>query len=279
MAGGPRGALRSHHVNKLMILTKSLNAAGLLALCSAPALAATTDYSFAGSYNSLYAGTYVSLGYVGTFTIADPTPTATRPSSAPDVTHPAYRDIWAGDSSFYVGAGRLSITFANGAQVTADVLDTVVNNTTFSTGGAPYPLGQSAQLYTRGAAAIGMTAHKVCPDGSIDDACDSSGDDPLYRQGDASDRAVQHMTGVYFAFYGAPLSTVAAGVPDLATTFGASNGGLGIYSVNELGQHVTTLTQFRELSSVTYASPVPEPAAWMLCLSGLAGLAVRRRRA
>lgn len=260
-----------------MILAKSLSTAALLALCTAPALAASTEYSFAGIYNDIYAGDYVSLGYVGTFTITDPAVTATRPASAPDVTTPNYRDIWAGDSTFYTGSGNLSITFANGAQVTAAVLDTVVNNTTFSGNGAPYSPGQSVQLYTRGSAAIGMTAKMVCPDGSIDAVCDDSGIDPLYRRGDASDLAVQHMTGVYFAFYNAPLSTVAAGVPDLATTFGASRGGLGIYSVNELGQHVTTLTQFSQLSSVTQAAPVPEPAAWLLCLAGLAVVAVRRR--
>lgn len=260
-----------------MTITQSLSTAALLALCAAPALAASTEYSFAGIYNSAYAGNSVSLGYVGTFTITDPAVTDTRPASAPDVTTPAYKDIWAGDSTFYTGGGNLSITFANGAQVTAAVLDTVVNNTTFSAGGAPYPLGQSVQLYTRGSAAVGMTASMVCPDGSIDAVCDDSGIDPLYRRGDASDLAVQHMTGVYFAFYSAPLSTVAAGVPDLATTFGAIHGGLGIYSVNELGQHVTTLTQFSQLSSVTQATPVPEPAAWLLCLGGLGAGALRRR--
>lgn len=262
-----------------MTLRKSLVSIAALSLCAAPTWAASTEYSFTGTYNTAYAGSYVSLGYIGTFTITDPTPTATRPASAPDVTSPAYRDIWAGDSTFYTGGGNLSITFANGAQVKAAVLDTVVNNTTLSGPGAPYSPGQSVQLYTAGSTSMGMTASKVCPDGSVDSACDDSGIDPLYRKGDASDLAVQHMTGVYFAFYNAPLSTVAAGVPDLATTFGANNGGLGIFAINDLGQHVTTLTQFSQLSSITQASAVPEPASWVMCLAGLAlGVGTWRRR-
>ena len=122
-----------------------------------------------------------------------------------------------------------------------------------------------------------MTAHKVCADGTVDDVCDDSGNDPLYRQGDASDLAVQHMAGVYFAFYNAPLQSAGAGVPDFATAFGG--GGLGIYSTNELGQHVTTLTSLREISSVTTLSPVPEPGTWLLCALGLTALGLHRRRA
>lgn len=262
-----------------MNLRKPLLAIAVLSLSAAPAWAVNTVYSFAGTYSTVFDGTYVSLDYAGSFAITDPTPTALRPASAPNVTAPAYREIWAGDSTFYTGGGHLDITFANGAQVSAAVLDTVVNNTTLSGPGSPYPLGQTVQLYTAGSTSIGMSAGKVCPDGSVDSACDDSGIDPLYRKGDASDLAVQHMTGVYFAFYNAPLSTVSAGVPDLATTFGASNGGLGIFSINAQGQHVTTLTQFSQLTSVTQATPVPEPASWLMCLAGLAlGAGAWRRR-
>lgn len=260
---------------------KSSLAAVTLSLTAVTAAeAAVVDYSFAGTYNTSYGGTFVSLGYTGSFTIANPAKTLTRPAYAADVNSPSYTGIWDGTSSFYTGAGNLQLTFSNGATLVAPMLGLVVNNTTLSDAGAPYPLGLSVQMYTEGATTTGMTASMVCPDGSTDTACDDSGIDPLHRKGDASDVAAQSVNGVYFAFWGAPLSTDGAGVPELTTTFGASGGGLGVYSTNALGQHVTTLTQFSQLSSVVSASPVPEPNTDTLMLAGLAaaGWCVGRRR-
>ena len=258
--------------------------ATLLALGTTSGWADTTDYTFSGRYNTFWDGSFVVLPYTGSFAISGATATPDRPAMAPDVTLPAYAGIWAGSSEFYNGARHLQITFASGATVAADVLDVVVNNTSFQGDGSPYPLGLSVQVYTRGAVALGMAATQVCPDGSIDDDCDSSGDDPLYREGDASDLAVQHMTGVYFAFWGAPGVPAGSGVPDLAGTFGAANGGLGIFAINALGQPTTTLTQFNSLDGITTLSPVPEPGTWQLALLGIAGLGLaalggRARRA
>lgn len=249
----------------------TLAAAALSLVFVTAARAQTVDYSFTGTYNTAFGGSSVSLGYTGTFTITDPVQTSTRPAYAADVNSPSYAGIWAGTSSFYTGASNLQITFSNGATLVAPTLGLVVNNTTFSGAGAPYPLGLSVQMYTEGAATFGMTASMVCPNGSTETVCDDSGIDPMYRKGDASDQAVQRINGVYFAFWGAPLSSDAAGVPELASTFGAAGGGLGVYSTNALGQAVTTLTQFSQLSSVTTASPmpVPEPSAHALLLMGL----------
>jgi hypothetical protein len=257
-----------------MTTHRPLTAAALLsaALFAAPAEAQTTHYSFAGIYNTAQNGSPVTLAYTGSFSIADPVLTATKPAYAADVFSPSYAGIWAGNSSFYTGAGALQLSFANGASLTAPSLGLVVNNTTFSGAGAPYPPGLSVQLYAEGATASGMTASMVCPDGSTDTLCDDSGIDPLYRRGDASDLAVQRITGIYFAFWGAPLSSAAAGVPDLVTAFGASGGGLGIFASNDLGQPTTTLTSFNRLSAVSTA-PVPEPSTYALMLAGLLGLA------
>ena len=251
--------------------------ATLLALGTTSGWADTTDYTFSGLYNTFWDGSFVVLPYTGSFAISGATATPDRPAMAPDVTLPAYAGIWAGSSEFYNGAHRLQITFANGATVAADVLDVVVNNTSFQGDGSPYPLGLSVQVDTRGAVALGMTASQVCPDGSVDDDCDSSGDDPLYRKGDASDLAVQHMTGVYFAFWGAPAAPAGSGVPDLAATFGAANGGLGIVAINALGQSTTTLTRFNGLDGITTLSAVPEPGTWLMALVGLAGLGLAAR--
>lgn len=252
-----------------MTLQTPFAAAALSLILAATAGAQTTDYSFAGTYNTSFGATPVSLGYTGTFTIANPVQTPTRPAYAADVSSPSYAGIWAGTSSFYTGASNLQITFSNGATLLAPSLSLVVNNTTSTGPGTPYPMGLSVQLYTEGATAFGMTASMVCPNGSTDTVCDDSGVDPLYRKGDASDLAAQSINGVYFAFWGAPLSSDAAGVPELASTFGATGGGLGVYATNNLGQSVTTLTQFSQLSSVTTASPVPEPSAHALLLMGL----------
>ncbi|MBB1160717.1 PEP-CTERM sorting domain-containing protein [Aquariibacter albus] len=256
----------------------------LIGACVA-AQADTLDYSFAGSYNTVVEGQYVQLGYTGSFTVADPAVTSVRPASAPDPASPAYAGIWAGTSTFYTGAGQLSLQFANGATLSADTLELVVNNTTLSESGAPYPLGLSVQLYPRDLLLTGMVANKICPDGSTDDACDDYADandvDPLFRKGDAADRAAQRITGVYFAFYDAPLSSVAAGVPNLATAFGGS--GLGVYSVDELGRNTTTLTSFSGIAYQLKASgsgpvtAVPEPGTLWLCAAGLALLALQRR--
>lgn len=261
----------------------ALAAALTAAACSA-AVADTVRYDFNGSYNTIWQGQYVQLGYTGSFTIADPAVTQVRPFMAPDpALVPSYQGIWAGSSLVYTGAANLQVTFANGATLTAADLDLVVNNTTLSNGGAPYPLGLSAQLYTRGAVAMGMTARLICPDGSTDDACetyaDDHGIDPTWKRGDAADQAAQQVKGVYFAFYDAPLSSPAAGVPDLATRFGGA--GLGVYAVNELGQNTTTLTQFSGISSQVIAvtpvtPPVPEPGTWALLAAGLGLLAARR---
>lgn len=259
----------------------------LLAGACTAAQADTIDYAFAGSYNTVVDGQYVQLGYSGSFTVADPATTTVRPASAPDPASPAYAGIWAGSSIFYTGATQLRLSFANGAALSADALELVVNNTTLSGPGAPYPLGLSVQLYPRDLVFTGMVASKVCPDGSTDDACDdyadANGVDPSYRKGDAADRAAQRISGVYFAFYDAPLSSVAAGVPNLATTFGG--GGLGVHAVNELGQNTTTLTSFSSIShKLTALGPapvaaVPEPASALLCGAGLALLALQRCRA
>jgi hypothetical protein len=269
-----------------MLKPNTLAAAALLSFAATAALADTVDYSFTGSYYTSWGiepVAPVALDYTGSFTVTNPAATAVRPPYAPDPASPGLVGIWAGTSVFYTGATNLSITFSNGATVSATGLDIVVNNTTVSNGGAPYSLGLSAQLYTRGAVAMGMTAELVCDDGSVDDACktyaDDNGVDPLYRKGDATDLSVQAMTGVYFAFYNAPLSSVAAGVPNFADSFGAASGGLGIYSVNSQGQNTTTLTVFNTLSSFTTASAVPEPGSWLLFGLGLAALGLLRQRA
>lgn len=258
-------------------LARAALTATLLAVCSEGSFAETIRYDFTGSYNTVWNGTYVQLGYTGSFTIADPMVTAVRPTQAPDPASPVYKDIWAGSSLFYTGAGNLYLQFANGASVTASGLELVVNNTTLSNGGAPYPLGLSAQLYTQGSVSVaGMTDDLICPDGSVDIECetyaDDHGIDPLYKRGDAADLASQRIRGVYFAFYNAALSSPAAGVPNLATAFGGS--GLGIHSVNELGQNTSQLTNFQEISATVIApSPVPEPSSWLLLIAGMSLLA------
>jgi hypothetical protein len=156
---------------------RPLALATLLALGTTSGWADTTDYTFSGLYNTFWDGSFVVLPYTGSFAISGATATPDRPAMAPDVTLAAYAGIWAGSSEFYNGAHHLQITFANGATVAADVLDVVVNNTSFQGDGSPYPLGLSVQVDTRGAVALGMTASQVCPDGSVDDDCDSSGDD------------------------------------------------------------------------------------------------------
>jgi hypothetical protein len=258
-----------------MSTAQALAAALLWAASTAPTMAQAVDYHFTGTYNTSQNGVGVALGYTGSFTITDPVLTPVKPAYAADVSAPSIAAVWSGDASFYTGATALHITFANGATLSAPTLDLVVNNTTFSGSGSPYPLGQSVQLYAPGTTATGMTASLICPNGTVDTVCDDSGVEPLFRQGDAADLALQRVSGVYFAFWGAPLSTVAAGVPQLVDTFGIGNGGLGVYSSNELGQPVTTLTSFQQFTAVT--SAVPEPANATLMLAGLAALAWRRR--
>lgn len=264
------------------LIARAALAVTLLATASGFAVVDTVRYDFSGSYNTVWNGSYVQLGYTGSFTVADPAVTAVRPFQAPDPASPAYQGIWAGSSLFYTGAGNLQLSFANGATVTASGLDLVVNNTTLSNGGAPYPLGLSVQLYTRDSViATGMTDRLICPDGSTDDACeayaDAHGIDPLWKRGDAADLAAQQIRGVYFAFYDAPLSSPAAGVPNLATAFGG--GGLGVHAVNELGQNTSQLTSFNGITAtLTAVTPVPEPGTWALLLVGL-GWLVRRGRA
>lgn len=258
-----------------------LAAAALMLSQALSAGAQTIDYRFAGTYNSLQNGSFVSLAYTGTWTITDPAVTALKPAQAADVSLPAYASLWAGSSVFYTGATALQVTFANGATLAAPTLGLVVNNTTLNGPGTPYPMGLSVQLYADAATVTGMRAAKVCADGSVDDACDDSGVDPLYRAGDAADLATQRINGAYLAFWGAPLSSSAAGVPNLAEVFGATGGGLGIYSSNELGQATTTLTSFDQLSATVTGAPllpVPEPSTYALMLCGLAGVAWHTRR-
>jgi hypothetical protein len=249
-----------------------------LALISPVAWSEVTEYAFTGIYNSSYGGVPVSLGYSGSFTITDPLVTDIRPPLAPDMSSPVYDGIWAGTSTFYTGAANLSITFANTATATSASMGLVVNNTTFSGSGAPYSPGLSVQLYPVSTVFSGMSAGQVCPDGSLDEACDDTGDDPVYEAGDAADLAFREMTGLYFAFYNAPLSTVAAGVPRLDLSFGAASGGLGVFSVNGLGQNVTTLTQLQSLTATVSPSPVPEPAGWALLAAGLSVVLLRDGR-
>lgn len=245
---------------------------------STSAGATSTSYSFTGTYYTSVNGNAVALGYTGSFLVTDPVPTSVKPLYAADVTQPNMAAVWSGTSDFYDGATQLLITFTNGATVTSPVLDMVVNNTTFAGVGSPYPPGLSVQIFTRNAAAFGMTANKVCANGTINDVCDASGDDPLYTKGDASDLAVQRMTGVYFAFAGAPMSSTAAGAPNLVGTFGEK--GLGVYSVTDLGEPLTTLTSFGSLSAVTTTSSVPEPDTWAMGALGalsMSLLGLRRR--
>ncbi len=244
----------------------------------APAVADTVQYSFSGTYNGVSNGTSVPLAYTGMFSVTDPLGTDVRPANAADVSAPAFVGVWAGDSTFYQGATNLQINFANGASVSAPELDIVVNHTMLAGPGSPYPLGLSVQLFTRGFATNGMSASLVCPNGTLDAVCDDSGVDPLYRRGDAADVAVKRMTGVYFAFFGDPLSAPGAGVPQFAETFGASGGGLGVYSVTDLGEPVTTLTQFQTLTATSVPSSVPEPSAWALSALGIGFCLLRRRQ-
>lgn len=248
-------------------------AACLLLGASSFAGADTTVYQFAGSYNTVISGRYVSLPYSGSFSISDPALTPIRPPEAADVGSGAYTGIWAGNSSFYSGAGALSLSFANSASASAAGLGLVVNNTTLAGPGSPYPLGLSVQMYPVDLQLRGMSVGMVCPDGSTDEACDASGEDPIYQSGDEADQAVRQITGLYFAFWHAPLSTVEAGVPNLASSFGPTQGGLGVRSINSLGQSVTTLTQFSQLDATVISSPVPESSSHVLLLLGLAGLA------
>jgi hypothetical protein len=125
---------------------RPLALATLLALGTTSGWADTTDYTFSGLYNTFWDGSFVVLPYTGSFAISGATATPDRPAMAPDVTLPAYAGIWAGSSEFYNGARHLQITFANGATVAADVLDVVVNNTSFQGDGSPYPLGLSVQV-------------------------------------------------------------------------------------------------------------------------------------
>jgi hypothetical protein len=173
---------------------------------------------------------------------------------------------------FYTGAAALSITFASGTKVTAPLMYTVVNNTTFSGSGAPYPMGLSVQFYPL-ASSITAPTTDVCdtPTG----VCGPD-DDPLYH--DATQAALMNTTGVYFAFWLAPLSAN-PGVPNLATAFGFGRGGLGIYSVQN-GLNTTTLTSFNALTATVTPGPVPEPATGLAMAAGLlALLAATRRRA
>ncbi len=246
-------------------------AATLSLMLAASAWAQKVDYSFSGIYNANVNGAGVSMGYTGSFTIVDPLETSVKPAYAADVTAPNIAAVWSGTSRFYTGISDLSITFANGASLSAANLSLVLNNTTYAGPGSPYPMGLSAQLFTQGTSTLGMTASMVCANGTINAACDQSGDDPLYRQGDASDIAVQRLTGVYFAFSGAPLAPADAGVPNLVSAF--NEAGLGVYSVDDQGHPVTTLTSFGQFSSVTSASAVPEPSTWILMSAGLLALA------
>jgi len=245
---------------------------------STSAGATSTTYSFTGTYYTSVNSDVVTLGYTGSFLVTDPVLTSVKPDYAPDVTQPNFQAVWTGTSDFYDGATQLLITFSNGATVTSPVLDMVVNNTTFAGMGSPYPPGLSVQIFTRNAAAFGMTASKVCANGTINAVCDASGDDPLYTQGDASDQAVQRLKGVYFAFSMAPLSSTAAGAPSLVGTFGEK--GLGVFSVTDQGEALTTLTSFSTLSAATTTATVPEPDTWAMGALGalsMSLLGLRRR--
>lgn len=81
-------------------------------------------------------------------------------------------------------------------------------------------------------------------------------------------------TGIYFAFYRAPLAST-PGMPVLTDAFDPGNGGLGIRSLRT-GLSTTALTSFNGFTSTVTA--VPEPAsAWLLQVGALA-LAARRMR-
>jgi hypothetical protein len=232
---------------------------------STPVMADTTLYSFSGLY-SIAGGTQA---YTGVFSIVDPALTPDRPPQAPDMTQPNMAAVWAGSSDFYTGGADVQITFASGTRLTASQFGIVVNNTTFSGQGSPYPLGLSVQLYPSG---INLTAPTgdVCatPTG----ACGPD-DDPLYH--DATQAAIMTTTGIYFAFYSAPAST-APGMPNLVSAFSLGNGGLGVYSVQN-GLSTTTLTSFNGFTSAV--TSVPEPASGWLLAAGLACIAAFRLRA
>ncbi len=234
---------------------------------SLPAVADITNYSFSGVYN--VAGG--SQTYTGSFTTVDPALTSVRPASAPDVTLPQFASIWSGTSNFFTGGIDLDITFASGTKITASSFDIVVNNTTFQGEGSPYPMGLSVQLYPS-EISIAAPTSDVCatPTG----VCGED-DDPLYH--DATQAAIMTISNVYFAFYNGPDGDSHV-MPNLADTFGAANGGLGIITPNSYGFTTTQLTQLTSLSSTVTASPVPVPAAWLLMASGLVGCYSQARR-
>jgi hypothetical protein len=178
-----------------------------------PAFAASTQYSFSGLYNS--AGG--SQAYTGVFSITDPVQTAVQPANAADVTQPNIAAVWSGTSDFFTGGADLQITFASGTVIKASTLDIVVNQTTFAGSGSPYPPGMSVQLF---ASAIAITAptHSVC---ATQTGVCGPDDDPLYQ--DATQASVMATTGLYFAFYSAPLSAT-PGVPILDQAFKLGSG-------------------------------------------------------
>jgi hypothetical protein len=240
----------------------TLAAAASMALAM-PVLAASTQYSFSGLYNA--AGG--SQLYTGVFSITDPVQTSVRPGYAADVTQPNIAAVWSGTSDFYTGGTDLQITFASGAVITSASFDIVVDNTRFAGTGSPYSPGLSVQMYAPHLS-IAAPTHSVCatPTG----VCGPD-DDPLYQ--DATQAAVMATTGLYFAFYDAPLST-SPGVPVLDQAFPLGHGGLGVFSVVN-GMNVSTLTSFNSFTSTT--SAVPEPGTACLLLPGLLGIVWVRR--